>query len=808
MKNALSRFCRAWWPILLIPLLAVLFLGEALGTKVLQLRDTFAQIAPAWQVLAERVRLGELPLWNPLIACGTPLLSNPFSNGFYPPAWLFVFLDVTQALRVILILHLSLAGIAVYALCRQWKLDRTAALLAGIAFAFGSMTVNCLECSPSLGSMALCPLVILLVEKIFQDNESDPARSWVGSVLRNGPIISALALTAFLQLSAIAEWFYYSAVIAALYGVGRILFFPRTRATVLTLISLGVAGGVAALLGSLIILPALEMVSGSVRAAGIDPSLAMASAHPRHWLSLLQPFLFGKPAYPDAYWAPTIYEFAWGSCYVGIAPLVFLPFAVSGLFQKSLSDKRRFLLGFWVFILLGALLMVAGKYTPLYGFLHENLPGMGRFRFPTKLYFVATLALAVLSGLGFQAWADRCKNREPFGRVLGVLGGLWVLGAVVTAMATADAEFFQTLVGRATPLPPDKAREILIGMSWSLGFGAATMVFLVFSRFRPAQALAFSLWVPALTFMDLRRTSGTIHPQVDAALYERKQLPVLKDLRNEPVGRVFAPQAYCQQYILGEARPEILAWADNVGIGTRYTLSGLPEVRPEGLSQDAYVKVYGLLFSQDSAVRERAADLLGVQTVVVSERFENVFWSGAPKDIRVVKRSAPARVRILSRWTKQSDPNAALQALFNRDFDLSQNVVVEDSPFVPNATVSLSLWSGQEVRPSGEFSVRSVKDVGWNRVEIEASNSEPAILVLNDTWAPGWKVHVDGVLRPILKANLLFRGVFLDPGTHKLEFEYRPDSLLVGATLFTVGMMLCAGLTAAGGILRKRGSRI
>jgi hypothetical protein len=38
-------------------------------------------------------------------------------------------------------------------------------------------------------------------------------------------------------------------------------------------------------------------------------------------------------------------------------------------------------------------------------------------------------------------------------------------------------------------------------------------------------------------------------------------------------------------------------------------------------------------------------------------------------------------------------------------------------------------------------------------------------------------VKVDGESRPVLRANLLFRGVEITPGRHRVEFEFRPLSL-------------------------------
>jgi hypothetical protein len=60
-------------------------------------------------------------------------------------------------------------------------------------------------------------------------------------------------------------------------------------------------------------------------------------------------------------------------------------------------------------------------------------------------------------------------------------------------------------------------------------------------------------------------------------------------------------------------------------------------------------------------------------------------------------------------------------------------------------------------------------------IDVEAQNN--GVLVLHDIYYPGWEVTIDGERRPILRANLLFRGVEIGKGRHKVEFVFRPTSL-------------------------------
>ena len=79
-------------------------------------------------------------------------------------------------------------------------------------------------------------------------------------------------------------------------------------------------------------------------------------------------------------------------------------------------------------------------------------------------------------------------------------------------------------------------------------------------------------------------------------------------------------------------------------------------------------------------------------------------------------------------------------------------------------------------------------------VTIATSADNEAILVLADSYYPGWKAFVDGREEVIRRANLFFRAVPLPAGNHTVEFRYEPRSFTFGlvisaATLITLIMV-------------------
>jgi hypothetical protein len=93
---------------------------------------------------------------------------------------------------------------------------------------------------------------------------------------------------------------------------------------------------------------------------------------------------------------------------------------------------------------------------------------------------------------------------------------------------------------------------------------------------------------------------------------------------------------------------------------------------------------------------------------------------------------------------------------------------------------------------------------GTERVELTTYDSQRVVisvqapaagyLVLTDAWYPGWHVRVDGQESPVLRADLIFRAMYLQAGQHTVEFTYAPASFATGLRLSGVALVLVLGL--------------
>ena len=100
---------------------------------------------------------------------------------------------------------------------------------------------------------------------------------------------------------------------------------------------------------------------------------------------------------------------------------------------------------------------------------------------------------------------------------------------------------------------------------------------------------------------------------------------------------------------------------------------------------------------------------------------------------------------------------------------------------------------GKSVRRSGrkeESEVEAGQLHGVAGVVLEARAEQSSIVVLTDTWLPGWEATVDGVPVQLFRANGLYRAVAVGPGVHKVVFSYHAPGLDRGIGLSTAALLL------------------
>lgn len=80
--------------------------------------------------------------------------------------------------------------------------------------------------------------------------------------------------------------------------------------------------------------------------------------------------------------------------------------------------------------------------------------------------------------------------------------------------------------------------------------------------------------------------------------------------------------------------------------------------------------------------------------------------------------------------------------------------------------------------------------IDGNTITGTVSADEPKLLVLSIPYQKGWSAYVDGKKTDILKANLMYSGIALEPGTHDIRLEFERPGIKASLCLSAVGIAI------------------
>ncbi|MBI3573339.1 MAG: YfhO family protein [Candidatus Kerfeldbacteria bacterium] len=137
------------------------------------LSDVVFQFYPWQQFLFDRVRHGELPLWNPRQLAGTPFLANDQSAIFDPIRWLTLAVgwNAAQSFLPMEIVRLSLFGLGTWLFLRRRHLSPTASILAGVTAMVAVPTLAWLS-YPLFAALAWAPLMFYAIDGLRNNARS------------------------------------------------------------------------------------------------------------------------------------------------------------------------------------------------------------------------------------------------------------------------------------------------------------------------------------------------------------------------------------------------------------------------------------------------------------------------------------------------------------------------------------------------------------------------------------------------------------------------------------------------------------
>ncbi len=144
------------------------------------------------------------------------------------------------------------------------------------------------------------------------------------------------------------------------------------------------------------------------------------------------------------------------------------------------------------------------------------------------------------------------------------------------------------------------------------------------------------------------------------------------------------------------------------------------------------------------------------------------------------------RAFVVYRGELAADTQDAAARLTRADFTPNRQVVLEG--LQPQQCPPELLASGPATTPVAADVVAETA----NTMRIKASCQRPGVLVVSQSYDPGWTAYVDGAATPIYAADVAFRGILLGPGDHEIELRYRPLSFVFGVVAASVAALVLA----------------
>lgn len=398
----------------------------------------------------------QIPLWNPTILSGMPLVGDPLAGLWYPPLWLAIAFPSPAAFNLLVWLHLAWAGLGMVRLARLEGLSRGGGWIAGAVLAASPKLLGQFGLGHVTLVMAVCwtPWVLAAVHRLI-GNGDETALGGRGRAVKAGTLLGVVFL-------ADPRWLIPCLLLAGALWLRQILRMRhetaarwRTWVTATVLV-----GGQSVLVAAWLAWPMWTLVSLSTRAQMNPSQSAVLSLPIRQLAGLIVPDLGGWPEWMT---------------YAGLASLLLAVLAIV---------NRRAGRWFWLAIAAAGWVLALGDQTPAYSLLVQLVPGMSWLRVPARFLFVAVLALAMLAGIGWDSLSE--STTAAGNRRLNLFGAGWV--AVFATLLGAGL-----LLSGAWATPGVRQGLIVAGLAGSVG-GA-----LLLGRRR----LASRHWLPLIAWLGL-----------------------------------------------------------------------------------------------------------------------------------------------------------------------------------------------------------------------------------------------------------------------------------------------------------------
>jgi hypothetical protein len=684
-------------------------------------RDNLYYFLPQFEACRLALANGELPLWNPFMGCGHPLMATLQCAVASPLTLPFLVFPYVFAVKVFCILALLTASGGMFALARRAGLTPAGACLAAVLYPLAGPMRSLTEWPPIIAGIALLPALLVAFDRLL--------RAERGGIVCTALLASLQVFAGQPRQSAIAGLACLLWALSFRPGPGEFRGASIRSAGALAL---------ALLFSSVQLLPSLELFLQSERHLhGIPASTVRESfMHFGDLITLVLARSWGDEngAFgPGRLLVPRLYV-GWIGAWL----------AVSGAIHCRGRAHYFSILA----VITGFVIALGG---PVYRTLFASGPEAHSLRYLGHMVIPSFVGLALLAGGGLDRLSAPARGRTgPL-----VLAPALLLAGILASPATS---ILHGLTGW-----PVISAPILASLRMNSAVGALLLAAAWGIRNarpgRPAMRAAF----PILLAADLVAAFYGYNFRVDRDFFRAPPVLAVEGIRD---GRVFIPSSGEQIY------------TDNSPVTMRERYRSRLDILSPNIPQLFGVRnAHGyepfrlesqrLLFGgweDETGTAGAALRATGVRWAVLPAHLAEPGW---------IKRLA-----IAGEWSLWEVPGPRRLA-----------------EVVPAAAVK-SGW--RDLNSAPLTGSARVGGRGWNSLEGAVTAQTDSVLLIRNSWYPGWKAYLNGRRAPVIRAGGVFMAIPVPEGRSQVWLTYCPASFRLGLFLSCIGLAfaLLAGLNS------------
>lgn len=711
---------------------------------------------------------GQLPLWNPYILMGTPLLAN-FQSAPFSFTNIFYFLtDELNGWSLQVISQHLFAMLFMYVLLRYWKLGKPASLIGSVLYAFSGFNLIWSQWNSHTLVASFIPLLVFLQEKFI--------------TTFNKQVLIFYSIALALQIFA-----GYPQAVIYTFGALFIFWILRIREVgkpVQKTFYLILSGILGIGLSMVQIAPGAELLSLSQRSVELNP-YNWAFLPPSKAITFVAPDFFGSPVTRN-YWGPQDYTSNIG--FVGVFAFIFAGFL---LFVKEKPRTYIYLL------ILAALSLLMSFSTPLSKWLWDwGVLGL-RAASAHRALVIWNFAVSAMSAFGYDYFVRNNFSKRNLG------GFLLVFVLTISYLAYS---FYNLNVTRQDPSSVlangvNKYEVGLRNLLFPIFIFILCAIGVVLAKLRSFRKLT-SVFLFVVGVAELFRFGWKFTPFTHRNLVY-PTTPVIEFLENLPqptriTGLKVIPMNMRMQYGLESPEGYDAVYPQRVA----QFLASLGSSDPDATLAGRYGFVdnershlmdlvntkYLLAVRFDAGLKKPSSS--GDIPANYLEGNELAFEDGSTVVLK--SKDALERAFMVYDWEVIREDRKILETLLDKNFPIGKKIILEED-------VSLTA-SGEDIE--NKVSYIEYKET---RSVIKVNSARPGMLFVSDSFYPGWKAYVDGREEKIFRADYTFRAVKVGAGNHIIEFRYHPDSFEIGLVISAFSFCLLLLYTYSVGRKNKVG---